>query len=132
MSLAKKLSLKAGTKLRVMGKPKEVDLGDVEVTSLANVKDVLVFVTKISDLDRVAGPMLEAARADRIAWAAYPKAGQLGTDLNRDILAKELQKRGAQPVRQAWCARRSPMRAARAQTSSSRTGRARHEYRSVW
>jgi hypothetical protein len=83
-----------------MGKPKEVDLGDVEVTSLANVKDVLVFVTKISDLDRVAGPMLEAARADRIAWAAYPKAGQLGTDLNRDILAKELQKRGAQPVRQ--------------------------------
>jgi len=100
MSLAKKLSLKAGTKLRVMGKPKEVDLGDVEVTSLANVEDVLVFVTKISDLDRVAGPMLEAARADRIAWAAYPKAGQLGTDLNRDILAKELQKRGAQPVRQ--------------------------------
>jgi len=100
MSLAKKLNLKAGTKLRVMGKPKEVDLGDVEVTSLANVKDVLVFVTKISDLDRVAGPMLEAARADRIAWAEYPKAGQLGTDLNRDILAKELQKRGAQPVRQ--------------------------------
>jgi hypothetical protein len=61
---------------------------------------VLVFVTRITDLDRVAGPMLEAARADRIAWAAYPKAGQLGTDLNRDILAKELQKRGAQPVRQ--------------------------------
>ena len=100
MSLAKKLNLKAGTKLRVMGKPKEVDLGDVEVTSLANVKDVLVFVTRIAELDRVAGPMLEAARADRIAWAAYPKAGQLGTDLNRDILSKELQKRGAQPVRQ--------------------------------
>ena len=100
MSLAKKLNLKAGTKLRVMGKPKEVDLGDVEVTSLANVRDVLVFVTRIAELDRVAGPMLEAARADRIAWAAYPKAGQLGTDLNRDILAKELQKRGAQPVRQ--------------------------------
>jgi len=100
MSLAKKLNLKAATKLRVLGKPKEVDLGDVEVTSLANVRDVLVFVTRITDLDRVAGPMLEAARADRIAWAAYPKAGQLGTDLNRDILAKELQKRGAQPVRQ--------------------------------
>jgi hypothetical protein len=100
MSLAKKLNLKAGTKLRVMGKPKEVDLGDVEVTSLANVRDVLVFVTRIADIDRVAGPMLEAARADRIAWAAYPKAGQLGTDLNRDILAKELQKRGAEPVRQ--------------------------------
>ena len=100
MSLAKKLNLKAGAKLQVLGKPREVDLGDVEVTSLANVKDVLVFMTRIADLDRVAAPMIEAAHADRIAWAAYPKAGQLGTDLNRDILAKELQKRGAQPVRQ--------------------------------
>jgi hypothetical protein len=100
MSLAKKLNLKAGTKLRVLGKPKEVDLDDVEVTSLANVKDVLVFVTKVADLDRIAGPMLEAALADRLAWAAYPKAGQLGTNLNRDILAKEIQKRGAEPVRQ--------------------------------
>jgi hypothetical protein len=100
MSLAKKLNLKAGTKLRVVGRPKDVDLDDVEVTSLANVKDVLVFVTTMADLDRMAGPMVEAARADRIAWAAYPKAGQLGTDLNRDLLAKALQKRGAQPVRQ--------------------------------
>jgi hypothetical protein len=100
MSLAKKLNLKAGTKLRVLGRPKEVDLGDVEVTSLANVKDVLVFVTKMADVDRIGPPMIEAARADRLAWAAYSKAGQLGTDLNRDILAKELQKRGAQPVRQ--------------------------------
>jgi hypothetical protein len=100
MSLAKKLNLKAGTKLRVLGRPKDVDLDDVEVTSLANVKDVLVFVTRTADLDRLAGPMIEAARADRIAWAAYPKAGQLETDLNRDLLAKEMQKRGAQPVRQ--------------------------------
>ena len=59
-----------------------------------------MFVTKVADLDRLAAPMVEAARADRLAWVAYPKAGQLGTDLNRDILAKELQKRGAQPVRQ--------------------------------
>jgi len=59
-----------------------------------------VFVTKVADLDRLAAPMVEAARADRLAWVAYPKAGQLGTDLNRDILAKELQKRGAQPVPQ--------------------------------
>jgi hypothetical protein len=100
MSLAKKLNLKTGTKLRVLGKPRDVDLDDVEVTALANVKDVLVFVTRATDLDRLAAPMIEAARADRIAWAAYPKAGQLGTDLNRDLLAKELQRRGAQPVRQ--------------------------------
>lgn len=100
MSMAKKLNLKAGTRLRVLGKPREVDLGDVEVTSLANVKDVLVFVTRLDDLDRVAAPMIEAARADRIAWAAYPKAGQLGTDLNRDVLWKALAKQKIQPVRQ--------------------------------
>ncbi|HZX41355.1 MAG TPA: hypothetical protein VFE93_05905 [Myxococcaceae bacterium] len=100
MSLAKKLNLKSGTKLRVVGKPKDVDLGDVEITSLANVKDVLVFVTKLEGLDRVAAPMIEAARADRIAWAAYPKAGQLGTDLNRDVLWKALEKQKIQPVRQ--------------------------------
>jgi hypothetical protein len=100
MSLAKKVNLKAGTKLRVVGKPKDVDLGDVEVTSLANVKDVMVFVSKVADLDRVAAPMIAAARADRIAWAAYPKAGQLGTDLDRDILWKALEKQKIQPVRQ--------------------------------
>ena len=100
MSLAKKLTLKSGMKLRVVGKPKDVDLGDVDVTSLANVKDVLVFISRVADIDGVGAPLVEAARADRIAWAAYPKAGQLGTDLNRDVLAKELQKRGAEPVRQ--------------------------------
>ena len=84
MSLAKKLNLKAATKLRVLGKPKEVDLGDVEVTSLANVKDVLVFVTRIAELDRLAGPMLEAALADRIAWTAYSE--QLG--VNRQVGGK--------------------------------------------
>jgi hypothetical protein len=31
---------------------------------------------------------------------AYPKAGQLGTDINRDTLAASLTDRGAQPVRQ--------------------------------
>lgn len=35
-----------------------------------------------------------------IAWAAYPKAGQLGTDLNRDLLSEALEERGVQPVRQ--------------------------------
>ena len=100
MSLAKKLNLKAGTKLRVIGKPKDVDLGDVAVTSLANVKDVLVFVSRLAEIDTAGAPMLEAARADRIAWAAYPKAGQLGTDLNRDLLSSALEKRGVQPVRQ--------------------------------
>lgn len=32
--------------------------------------------------------------------SAYPKAGQLGTDLNRDILGGALAGEGVQPVRQ--------------------------------
>ena len=40
------------------------------------------------------------ARQDRLAWVAYPKAGKLGTDLNRDILAALLTAEGVQPVRQ--------------------------------
>ena len=100
MSLAKKLNLKDGAKLRVIGRPKGVDLGDVAITSLANVKDVLVFVSRLADVETVCAPMIEAARADRLAWAAYPKAGQLGTDLDRNVLWKALEEKGIQPVRQ--------------------------------
>jgi hypothetical protein len=38
--------------------------------------------------------------ADRLAWIAYPKAGQLDTDLNRDVLGKLLEEEGVRPVRQ--------------------------------
>jgi hypothetical protein len=35
-----------------------------------------------------------------LTWVAYPKAGQLGTDLNRDKLAALLKADGVRPVRQ--------------------------------
>ena len=101
MSLAKKLNLPKGTKLRVIGRPKGVDLDDVDATSLANARAVLVFVTKLAEVDRACAPVIEAAREDRLAWAAYPKAGQMGTDLNRDVLWKHLlEKHRVQGVRQ--------------------------------
>ena len=61
---------------------------------------VIAFVLTQAALDTVAGPAIEAARQDRLAWIAYPKARQLGTDLNRDRLAAALAARGVQPVRQ--------------------------------
>jgi hypothetical protein len=100
MSLAKKLNLKEGMKVRVIGKPAGVDLGDVDATNSAKADAVLVFVKTRAEVDAKGAPLVEAARADRIAWAAYPKAGQLGTDLNRDVLWKHLQEQGIQPVRQ--------------------------------
>lgn len=100
MSLAKKLNLKDGMKTRVVGKPAGVDLGDVVTTSSAKADAVLVFVRTLAEVDAKGGPFLEAAREDRLAWVAYPKAGQLGTDLNRDILWKHLQAQGVDGVRQ--------------------------------
>lgn len=100
MSLAKKLNVKDGMKVRVIGKPPGVDLDDLPTTTAASADAILVFVKTRADVDAKAGPAIEAAKADRIAWLAYPKAGQLGTDLNRDILWKHLLNRGIQGVRQ--------------------------------
>lgn len=99
VSLAKKLNLKPAMTLRVIARPPTVDLGDVPTTT-GKGDGVLVFVTTRADVDARHQLIGEAARADRLAWVAYPKAGQLGTDLNRDILWKHLQPRGLQPVRQ--------------------------------
>jgi hypothetical protein len=44
--------------------------------------------------------VIDAARADRLAWIGYPKGGKLGTDLNRDLLVKVVYGLGVQPVRQ--------------------------------
>lgn len=98
--LAKKLNLKAGMKALVVGKPADVDLTGVTTSDSAGAEAVIVFVRNRAEVDSLAEPMIDAARADRVAWAVYPKAGQLGTDLNRDILWEQLQKKGIQGVRQ--------------------------------
>ena len=100
MSLAKKLNVKEGIAIHVVGKPAGTDLGDVPTTTAADAQGVLIFARTRAEVDATCGPAVEAAKADRLAWIAYPKAGQLGTDLNRDILWKHLQGRGIQAVRQ--------------------------------
>lgn len=100
MSLARKLNLKDGMKARVVGKPAGVDLGDVAATTSAQAEAVIVFARTLAEVKRKAGPAVEAAKEDRLAWVIYPKAGQLGTDLNRDILWQHLLPRGIQGVRQ--------------------------------
>jgi hypothetical protein len=100
MSLAKKMNFTADTKVRVFGKPSTVDLDDVVTTTAAKADGILAFVKTLSEVDAKCGPVLEAAKRDGLAWIAYPKAGQLGTDLNRDILWKHLLKQGVQGIRQ--------------------------------
>ena len=100
MGLAKNLNLKPGMKVKVIGKPASVSLGDVDVAASGRSDAVLVFARTLAEVDAKGGPALDAAREDGLAWIAYPKAGQLGTDLNRDILWKHILKHGIQGVRQ--------------------------------
>lgn len=106
MTVARKMQIPAASTVVVLGLPADVDLeipGDCLVVSdpsdAAEATAVVSFVVRAEDLDDVAGPAIAAAREDRLAWIAYPKARQLGTDLNRDVLAGLVKDRGAQPVR---------------------------------
>lgn len=104
MDMTDKLQLQTRTSVAILGKPRSVAVelaSGVKRRRDADLADaVLAFVVSEADLDDVAGPALAAARDDRLAWIAYPKAGQLGTDLSRDRLAVAARDRGVQPVRQ--------------------------------
>ena len=99
------MQIPAAATVVVLGMPAGVDLeipGDCLVVSDpsdASEAVVVSFVTRSEDLDDVASAAIAAAREDRLAWIAYPKARQLGTDLNRDTLAALVEARGARPVR---------------------------------
>jgi hypothetical protein len=99
-TLAKKLNLRQGMKVRVLAKPVNVDLSGLAVTRAATAEGIIAFVKTLADVKTVTGAVVDAAKTDRIAWLAYPKAGQLGTDLNRDILWQHMLKKGVQGVRQ--------------------------------
>jgi hypothetical protein len=106
VTVARKLQIPPASTVVVLCFPADIDLeipDDCLVLSdPAEAKEaqaVVGFVVRADDIDDVAGPAIEAAREDRLAWIAYPKARQLGTDLNRDVLARLLEARGAQPVR---------------------------------
>ena len=106
MSIARKMQIPTAATVVVLGQPIDVDLeipGDCLVLSdpsiAAEAAAVVSFVVHADDLDQQAGPAIAAAREDRAAWIAYPKARQLGTDLNRDVLARLVEARGARPVR---------------------------------
>lgn len=95
--LAKKLQLR-DRGIRVVNAPGDLDIDLPKATGPND--GVLLFVRSRAELDERAEVALAAARADRPAWIAYPKAGQLGTDLNRDRLWEALEGKGVRPVRQ--------------------------------
>ena len=101
MDLAGKLQLGPGQSVAVVGQPEGIVLGlgaDHPVTDEADA--VIVFCRGREDLERMSDAFVAPAKRDELTWIAYPKAGKLGTDLNRDVLAELVKARGVQPVRQ--------------------------------
>jgi len=113
-ALAKKLQLKPGQALHALHAPEGFTAevpgsGRREATPAAEpaaaatqppAAATLVFVTTFAQAEERVAPAVAAAIADDLAWVAYPKAGRLGTDLNRDSLAAFMTARGVRPVRQ--------------------------------
>jgi hypothetical protein len=104
MDLADKLQIKPGTEVIVVAAPADgPDLSGLgpKAGDPAAAGAIIAFVRQAADLtDRVTAAVIEAARQDKLAWIAYPKAGKLGTDLNRDSLAQVVTELGIRPVRQ--------------------------------
>ncbi len=101
MDLAAKLQLRPEQGLCPIGAPTSgVPALDGIVRDDGPSSAVLVFVADRAVLDDRRPTVVDAAAADRLTWVAYPKSGQLGTDLNRDSLAAALTTEGIRPVRQ--------------------------------
>jgi hypothetical protein len=105
VELAAKLQIKPGQRVAVLAAGAEIPAGLLDGLAVVGSTDdadvVIAFATGRADLTSAdLTRAVEAARADRLTWIAYPKAGQLGTDLNRDILRDALAARAVQPVRQ--------------------------------
>jgi hypothetical protein len=104
VALSDQLQLKPGQRLVVLNVPDEVDLelgGNVDVETDTGAADaVILFVASRAELERRSDPLIAAAVRDKLSWVAYPKGGQLGTDLNRDSLNDALKEQSVQAVRQ--------------------------------
>lgn len=100
VTVADKLQIKAGQRVRILGAPSDVDLGVTAAPDGMDADAFVLFVTSAGELATDdADTIVAAATRDALTWVAYPKAGQLGTDLNRDSLAAALSARGVRPVR---------------------------------
>jgi hypothetical protein len=97
--LSGKLQLKPGLTMCVINAPRTFHWDSLSERDPTKADAVLVFCAKAADLDAFAGPAVDAAREDKLTWIAFPKAGQLGTDLDRDALNTAMKGKGVQGVR---------------------------------
>jgi hypothetical protein len=99
MDLASKLQTRDAA-LALVNAPKGFTWTGPVARDAKSAKAVLVFMRNADELRAFSAPLVAAARRDAIAYLAYPRAGQLGTDLDRDNIWVMLQEQGIRPVRQ--------------------------------
>jgi hypothetical protein len=103
MDLASKLQLAPTQHLQCVSIPQTVASELERHTRRESVADedaLLVFAISSAELSALKEEVLNSAGRDRLTWIAYPKSGQLGSDMNRDSLAALLISWGLRPVRQ--------------------------------
>jgi Protein of unknown function (DUF3052) len=103
VDLAGKLQLKPGQSVAIVNAPKDAALelaGHPITERRAEADAVIVYCANQAQLEDLSDDFVPSASGDALTWVAYPKAGQLGTVLTRDVLAELVKAKGVQPVRQ--------------------------------
>jgi hypothetical protein len=96
VTLAAKLQLKPGTTLATVNAPDDAPAVDAPAGDDA----LLLYARDRAALDAGAGRLGASAGRGALTWVAYPKAGKLGTDLNRDRVHEAMRAHGLETVRQ--------------------------------
>ena len=99
-ALGKKLLLKQGMKVALVGEPADQRplYGGLE-TSSGSADAVVPYAATAKDLAAALPRARKRLGATARLWIAYPKAKKLGTDLNRDSLWKAMEPEGFEGVR---------------------------------
>jgi hypothetical protein len=103
MGQAGKLQLRPDQSAALVNAPPDFDGGDLAdhpYAPEAGADLVLVFVADGDELTGRTETLASAASRGALTWIAYPKAGKLGTDLNRDRVRERVAEIGLDTVRQ--------------------------------
>jgi hypothetical protein len=98
-TLDAKLQLKPGQSIALIGDGPALEIA-AAAAAPGEANAVLAFAVNGSELRSRFAVLAEVAGRGGLAWVAYPKARQLGTDLNRDVIRELAPSAGMEPVRQ--------------------------------
>jgi hypothetical protein len=100
-SFAQRLLLKPGAALALVNAPAgHAQPEGTRAAKPAHADAVLLYAASAKELAAKLPVVEKALPAEARLWIAYPKAGQLGTDLDREELRVYLQRAGFDAVRQ--------------------------------